>query len=147
MTSYSAIFDDLNTFENWQWLYTTGSLNSYSNIGVDIWLYNNSAFDTYKTWLLTGEASARVSSDNNADPQLASSVLQTFRTKIEDYDGLAIHMFVAHEVFTIAQQESAGCIHKQEYGMTCAVVSTNTGGNNAQQGRSYWFPDTSSTEL
>lgn len=100
MTSYTAIFDDLNTFENWSWPYNSGFLNSYSNIGVDIWLYIDPGFDTYKTWLLTGNASARVSSDTVNDPQLASSVLQNFRTKIEAYDGLAIHMFVAHEVFT-----------------------------------------------
>ena len=100
MASYTAIFDDLNTFENWSWPYTSGFLNSYNNIGVDIWLYMNQDFDTYKTWLLTGAASARVSSDNVNDPQLASSVLQNFRTKIEAYDGLAIHMFVAHEVFS-----------------------------------------------
>ena len=104
MTSYSAIFDDLNTFENWSWNYNNGGfINTYNDIGIDIWLYNNSAFDTYKTWLLTGDASGRVSSDNVNDPQLSSAVLQTFRTKINDYDGLAIHMFVTHEAFTGSQ--------------------------------------------
>ena len=72
MTSYTAIFDDLNTFENWRWMYTTGGyLNSYSDIGIDIWLYQDSNFDTYKTWLKTGEASGRVSSNTSADPQLS----------------------------------------------------------------------------
>ena len=102
MTSYTAIFDDLNTFENWQWLYnTSGSkLNQYNNIGIEIYLYTNPQFSTYKTWLLTGDASGRVSADTSGDPQLASSVLQTFRSKINDYDGNAIHMFVQHDNLT-----------------------------------------------
>ena len=56
-------------------------------------------------------------------------------------------MYVSHEIFSVAQQESAGCIHEPNYGMTCAVVTTDTGATNAEMGRSYWFPDTSSSEL
>ena len=31
--------------------------------------------------------------------------------------------------------------------MTCAVIATDSGNSGAQKGRSYWFPDTSTTEL
>ena len=147
MSSYTAIFDENNTFENWNWVYGAGYQNPFEDIGIDIWLYLDPNFDTYKTWLLTGNGSARVSNDAVNDPQLQSSVLQTFRTKISDFDGSAIHMFVTHEAFTTSQQEAAGCLHMIDYGMTCAVVTTDTGNNNGELGRSYWFPDTSTTEL
>jgi len=148
MSSYTAIFDDTNTFENWSWaLGSTYNLNSYSDIGIEIYLFTSTNFDTYKTWLLTGNASGRVSNDTVNDPQLTSATLQSFRSKITDYDGGAILMYVTHEIFSVAQQESAGCIHEPNYGMTCAVVTTDTGASNAEMGRSYWFPDTSTTQL
>ena len=81
MSSYTAIFDDTNTFENWSW--SCGSacfINSYSDIGIEIYLFNNPNFDTYKTWLLTGNASGRVSNDTVNDPQLTSSTLQSFKS-------------------------------------------------------------------
>ena len=104
MSSYTAIFDENNTFENWSWACGTDCFqNSYSNIGMDIYLFTSPNFATYQTWILTGNASARVSNDTVNDPQLNSSTLQTFRTKITDYDGSAILMYVTHEIFSVAQ--------------------------------------------
>ena len=51
---------------------------------------------------------------------------------IGSYDGYAIHMFVAHEAFTVANQEAAGCIINTSYGMTCAIISTHTNVANEQ---------------
>ena len=134
MSSYTAIFDDTNTFENWSWACSGENcfLNEYSDIGISIYLFNNNNFETYKTWILTGNASSRVSNDTVNDPQLTSATLQTFRSKIVDYDGNAILMYVTHELFSVAQQEAAGCIHYPDYGMTCAVVTTDTGAANAE---------------
>jgi len=56
-------------------------------------------------------------------------------------------MYVTHEIFSVAQQEAAGCIHEPNYGMTCAVVTTDTGSSGAEMGRSYWFPDTETGKL
>ena len=76
MSSYTAIFDETNTFENWTWVCSSGCyLNSYNDIGIDIYLFNSSNFETYKTWLLTGNASGRVSNDTVNDPQLTSATL------------------------------------------------------------------------
>ena len=103
MSSYSAIFDDTNTFENWNWACGTSCFhNSYSDIGIDIYLFESANFQTYKDWLLTGNASGRVSNDTVNDPQLNSSTLQTFRTKITDYDGKAMLMYVNHSTFSVA---------------------------------------------
>ena len=101
MTDYAAIFDETNTFENWSWVYQDGVQNSYGDIGIDVWLFNNAHFTTYKDWLLTGAATDRVDNDP-AEAQLNSATLQTFRNKIVDYDGLSMIMFVTHEAFTVA---------------------------------------------
>ena len=53
-------------------------------------------------------------------------------------------MIVTHENFTVNQQESAGCIEHEDYGTTCAVVTTDDT-TNGKLGKSYWFPDTAST--
>ena len=54
-------------------------------------------------------------------------------------------MVVEHENFTVNQQESAGCIQHEDYGTTCAVVTTDDT-TNGKMGKSYWFPDTASTQ-
>jgi len=133
MSSYTAIFDTTNTFENWSWACGSDCYkHSYNDIGIEIYLFNSPNFETYKAWILTGNASGRVSNDTVNDPQLTSATLQSFRSKIEDYDGGAILMYVTHEIFTVAQQEAAGCIHIPDYGMTCASVSTDDGTTNAE---------------
>ena len=64
MSSYTAIFDENNTFENWSWACGTDCFqNSYSNIGMDIYLFTSPNFATYQTWILTGNASARATAN------------------------------------------------------------------------------------
>ena len=48
-------------------------------------------------------------------------------------------MRVEHEGFTVTQQESAACIEHEDYGMTCAVITTDTE-TSGKEGKSYWFP-------
>jgi len=98
--------------------------------------------DEYKSWL---DNQAPSSIDNDAGkPELNSSTLNTFQSKIDDYDGWAICMLVSHAAFTVNQQESAGCIKHEDYGTTCAVVTTDDT-TSGKEGKSYWFPDTAST--
>ena len=53
-------------------------------------------------------------------------------------------MRVEHEGFTVEQQESAACIEHEDYGMTCAVITTDDT-TSGKEGKSYWFPAASSS--
>lgn len=99
--SFAAEFVIGDTFQNYSWDYSAGTKNSFSSIGVDIWLFDNSAYSTYKSWLNTsGQADGRV--DNSSEEvQLNAATLSTFQSKITDYDSWSIYMQVTHEIFTV----------------------------------------------
>ena len=149
MSGFTAVYTtEKTTFENYTWDYTRGTVNNYDSIGLEIWLFESQIFENYKTYLGTsdnaGEANNIV---DNAEPALTAATLNTFQSKIDDYDGYAIFMLVKHEAFTKENQTAAGCIHHEDYGMTCASINTTNDFEEDEEGKSYWFPDTSSTAL
>ena len=104
MSSFDVVYEAGSTFQNYQWTIndaTVGSKNSFSSIGIEIYLGMESTFESYKTWLNTaGQANSIV---DEGEDQLLSSVLTDFKTQINDYDGYAIFMYVDHDAFTVQQ--------------------------------------------
>ena len=103
--SFSAVYNtQIETFENYTWGYTSGTLNDFSTIGIDIWLFDSQVYSSYATWLDSTVADDLVDNSSSEVP-LNASTLNTFQSKITEYsDGRAIFMRVQHDVFTVANQ-------------------------------------------
>ena len=125
--------------QNWTIDTTTQQQNTFSDLSLDITIWQNTAYSTYVTYLSGSESSAIVD-ENTA--YLTGSMRSNFSSLVGTYDDYSIQVKMGFtNAFSTTNQAVAFCMHHKDYGTQCGTASTGSGSSSeSQEFRTYWFP-------
>ena len=100
--------------QNWAISSATQQQNTFSDLSLDITIWQNAAYSTYVTYL-SGSESEAIVDENTA--YLTGSMRSNFASYVGSYDDYSIQVKMGFtNAFSTTNQAVAFCMHHKEFG-------------------------------